>query len=108
MITRNFATASWLPRLFVAVAIIAPTQALASGTSMPWETPLQNIVDSVTGPVAKGVAILAIVVAGLAMAMGEGGGFFRRAAGIVFGIAIAFAATQWGMTFFGFAGGAAF
>jgi type IV secretion system protein VirB2 len=51
---------------------------------------------------------MAIVIAGLAMAMGEGGGFFRKAAGIVFGIAIAFAATQWGMTFFGFAGGASF
>ena len=92
----------------VAAGITLPTRAFSSGTSMPWETPLQNIVDSITGPVAKGVAILAIVVAGLAMAMGEGGGFFRKAAGIVFGIAIAFAATQWGMTFFGFAGGAAF
>jgi type IV secretion system protein VirB2 len=89
-------------------AMMLPGQAFASGTSMPWETPLQNIVDSITGPVAKGVAILAIVIAGLAMAMGEGGGFFRKAAGIVFGIAIAFAATQWGMTFFGFAGGASF
>jgi type IV secretory pathway VirB2 component (pilin) len=92
----------------VAALVLLPSQAFASGTSMPWETPLQNIVDSVTGPVAKGVAILAIVVAGLGMAMGEGGGFFRKAAGIVFGIAIAFAATQWGMTFFGFAGGAGF
>ena len=91
-----------------AALVLLPSHAIASGTSMPWETPLQNIVDSVTGPVAKGVAILAIVVAGLGMAMGEGGGFFRKAAGIVFGIAIAFAATQWGMTFFGFAGGAGF
>jgi type IV secretory pathway VirB2 component (pilin) len=91
-----------------AALVLLPSHAFASGTSMPWETPLQNIVDSVTGPVAKGVAILAIVVAGLGMAMGEGGGFFRKAAGIVFGIAIAFAATQWGMTFFGFAGGAGF
>jgi type IV secretion system protein VirB2 len=94
--------------ILVFTLMMLPGQAFASGTSMPWETPLQNIVDSITGPVAKGVAILAIVIAGLAMAMGEGGGFFRKAAGIVFGIAIAFAATQWGMTFFGFAGGASF
>jgi type IV secretory pathway VirB2 component (pilin) len=94
--------------VLIVAALMLPVQAVASGTSMPWETPLQNIVDSITGPVAKGVAILAIVIAGLAMAMGEGGGFFRKAAGIVFGIAIAFAATQWGMTFFGFAGGAGF
>ena len=40
--------------------------------------------------------------------MGETGGTMRRLCGIVFGIAIAFAASQWGMTFFGFAGGAGF
>ena len=108
MITFRPSTLHTVASALIVAALMLPVQAVASGTSMPWETPLQNIVDSITGPVAKGVAILAIVIAGLAMAMGEGGGFFRKAAGIVFGIAIAFAATQWGMTFFGFAGGAGF
>ena len=108
MITFKPSTLHTAASALIVAALMLPVQAVASGTSMPWETPLQNIVDSITGPVAKGVAILAIVIAGLAMAMGEGGGFFRKAAGIVFGIAIAFAATQWGMTFFGFAGGAGF
>lgn len=94
---------------FLAVtALIAPTAAFAAGTGMPWETPLQNVLDSLTGPVAKAIAIIAIVLTGLGFAMGETGGTMRRLCGIVFGIAIAFAASQWGMTFFGFAGGAGF
>jgi type IV secretory pathway VirB2 component (pilin) len=94
--------------LTATVAILVPTAAFAAGTGMPWETPLQNILDSLTGPVAKAVAIIAIVLTGLGFAMGETGGTMRRLCGIVFGIAIAFAASQWGMTFFGFAGGAGF
>lgn len=92
----------------VTAAVLAPTAALAAGTGMPWETPLQNVLDSLTGPVAKAIAIIAIVLTGLGFAMGETGGTMRRLCGIVFGIAIAFAASQWGMTFFGFAGGAGF
>lgn len=87
---------------------ISASSALASGTGMPWETPLQNVLDSITGPVAKAAGIIAIVTAGLGFAFGESGGLMRRIMGIVFGLAIAFAAAQWGMTFFGFAGGAAF
>lgn len=90
-----------------ATMLYAPA-AWASGTGMPWETPLQNVLDSITGPVAKAAGIIAIVLAGLGFAFGESGGLMRRVMGIVFGIAIAFAATQWGMTFFGFAGGAGF
>lgn len=99
-----------LARLSIAATVIAmaPTAAFASGTGMPWETPLQNVLDSLTGPVAKAIAIIAIVLTGLGFAMGETGGTMRRLCGIVFGIAIAFAASQWGMTFFGFAGGAGF
>jgi type IV secretory pathway VirB2 component (pilin) len=87
---------------------ILTTPALASGTGMPWETPLQNVLDSITGPVLKAVAIIAIIAGALMLALGEGGGVLRRFGGILFGIAIAFAAGQWGMTFFGFAGGAGF
>ena len=94
--------------LTATIAILVPPAAFAAGTGMPWETPLQNILDSLTGPVAKAIAIIAIVLTGLGFAMGETGGTMRRLCGIVFGIAIAFAASQWGMTFFGFAGGAGF
>jgi type IV secretory pathway VirB2 component (pilin) len=92
----------------LALSVLYAPAAYASGTGMPWETPLQNVLDSVTGPVAKAAGIIAIVLAGLGFAFGESGGLMRKVMGIIFGIAIAFAAAQWGMTFFGFAGGAGF
>lgn len=75
---------------------------------MPWEGPLQTIADSVTGPVAKAVGIVAIAVTGLGVAFAEGGSWVRRGLGIIFGLAIAFTASSFAASFFGFAGGAAF
>jgi type IV secretion system protein VirB2 len=94
-------TAIWL-------FLLLPSAAYAAGTGMPWETPIQNILDSITGPIAKAGAIICIVLTGLGFAFGESGTVTRKIVGIVFGISIAFAAAQWGMTFFGFAGGVAF
>ena len=84
---------------------IAPV-AHASGSSMPWEAPLQSILDSVEGPVAKIVAVIIIVVTGLTLAFGDTGGGFRRLIQIVFGISIAFAASSFFLSFFSFGGGA--
>jgi type IV secretory pathway TrbD component len=49
----------------VAVTIMMTHAAHAAGSSMPWEAPLQRILDSVEGPVAKIVAVIIIVVTGL-------------------------------------------
>jgi type IV secretion system protein VirB2 len=84
---------------------IAPA-ARASGSSMPWEAPLQSILDSVEGPVAKIVAVIIIIVTGLTLAFGDTGGGFRRLIQIVFGISIAFAASSFFLSFFSFGGGA--
>lgn len=80
--------------------------ALAAGSNMPWETPLQAILDSVEGPVARIVAVIIIVVTGLSLAFGDTSGGFRRLIQIVFGLSIAFAATSFFLTFFSFGGGA--
>ena len=53
-------------------AIAAP--AYAAGSGMPWETPLQSVVDSITGPVARAAAVIAIVLAGITIIFSEGGG----------------------------------
>ena len=84
---------------------MAPT-AHAAGSSMPWEAPLQSILDSVEGPVAKIVAVIIIIVTGLTLAFGDTGGGFRRLIQIVFGISIAFAASSFFLSFFSFGGGA--
>jgi type IV secretion system protein VirB2 len=77
------------------------------GEAMPWEGPLNKVLASFTGPVAKALCILAIVVTGFAFAFSDGGGM-RRILGILLGVSIAVTATSFGVTFFGFDGGAGF
>jgi type IV secretory pathway VirB2 component (pilin) len=80
--------------------------AYASGSSMPWETPLNSILESVQGPVAKIISVIIITVTGLTLAFGDTSGGFRRLIQIVFGLSIAFAASSFFLTFFSFSGGA--
>jgi type IV secretion system protein TrbC len=88
----------------VALVIAAPAQ--AAGSSMPWEAPLQAILESIQGPVAKIVAVIIIIATGLALAFGDTSGGFRRLIQIVFGLSIAFAASSFFLSFFSFGGGA--
>jgi type IV secretion system protein TrbC len=80
--------------------------AYAAGSGMPWEAPLQRILESIEGPVAKVVAVVTIILTGLSLAFGDMGGGLRRLIQIVFGLSIAFAATSFFLSFFSFAGGA--
>jgi type IV secretory pathway VirB2 component (pilin) len=64
------------------------------GGGMPWEGPLTAVMDSITGPVARIVAILIIVATGLTLAFGDVGQGFKKLLQILFGLAIAFAATS--------------
>jgi type IV secretion system protein TrbC len=57
---------NWLFLSIILLLALSPSLALAAGTGggaggLPWETPLQNVQQSMTGPVAKGVALVAIV-----------------------------------------------
>ena len=79
--------------------------ALAGGSGMPWEGPLQQVVQSITGPVVQAAAVVAVVVFGAGIAMSENGSSMRRGLGIMFGLSIAFAASTFFLDFFGFAGG---
>ncbi len=88
------------------VIVLRPVAAFAAGTGMPWEQPLQQILDSVQGPVAKIVAVIIIIITGLTLAFGETAGGFRRLIQIVFGLSIAFAASSFFLSFFQFGGGA--
>ena len=90
----------------VVLSLVLAGTALAAGSNMPWEQPLQQILDSVQGPVAKIVAVIIIIVTGLSLAFGETSGGFRRLIQIVFGISIAFAASSFFLSFFSFGGGA--
>ena len=90
----------------IAAALLLPATAMASGSGMPWEEPLQQVLESVQGPVAKIVAVIIIIVTGLTLAFGETAGGFRRLIQIIFGLSIAFAASSFFLSFFSFGGGA--
>ena len=89
-----------------AVTLVLCGTAHAAGSGMPWEQPLQQILDSVQGPVAKIIAVIIIIVTGLTLAFGETSDGFRRLIQIVFGLSIAFAASSFFLSFFSFGGGA--
>jgi len=86
--------------------VVTATCVHAAGSGMPWEAPLQRILESIEGPVAKVAAVVIIILTGLSLAFGDMGGGIRRLVQIVFGLSIAFAATSFFLTFFSFAGGA--
>ncbi len=90
----------------VMLAAFTAGPAQAAGSSMPWEAPLQSILESIEGPVAKIVAVIIIIVTGLTLAFGDTSGGFRRLIQIVFGLSIAFAASSFFLSFFSFGGGA--
>ncbi|HDR9224201.1 TPA: TrbC/VIRB2 family protein [Burkholderia vietnamiensis] len=92
--------------LLAAVMLVTAGTAKASGSSMPWETPLQSILESIQGPVAKIIAVIIIISTGLALAFGDTSGGFRKLIQIVFGLSIAFAASSFFLSFFSFSGGA--
>jgi type IV secretory pathway VirB2 component (pilin) len=88
------------------LSVVMAAPAYASGSSMPWEAPLQSILQSIEGPVAKIIAVIVIISTGLALAFGDTSGGFRRLIQIVFGLSIAFAASSFFLSFFSFGGGA--
>ena len=103
---RLLGTAPLTPIGTFACSVLLAMPAYAAGSNMPWEQPLQQILDSVQGPVAKILSVIVIIVTGLTLAFGDTSGGFRRLIQIVFGLSIAFAASSFFLSFFSFGGGA--
>lgn len=100
----------WTGRLAAigAALFVLAAPAHAAGSGMPWEGPLNQILQSITGDVAKAIGVIAITITGLAMAFGDTGGGMKKLLQIVFGLSIAFTATSFFLSFFSFGGGATF
>jgi type IV secretion system protein VirB2 len=103
---RLLSTTALTPIGTFACSVLLAMPAYAAGSNMPWEQPLQQILDSVQGPVAKILSVIVIIVTGLTLAFGDTSGGFRRLIQIVFGLSIAFAASSFFLSFFSFGGGA--
>jgi len=90
--------------LWKTAASLISTLALASVASAqgnsPWENAVNVLQTSFTGPIAKGLALVSIVVGGLTFAFGEGGGK-RTFAGIIFGVGMSVLAVNFLTWLFG-------
>ena len=75
-----------------ALLVLMPGVLHAQGTS-PWVDAVAELETQFTGPIARGLSLIAIVVGGLMFAFGEGGSK-RTLAGIIFGIGMAVGAVN--------------
>lgn len=90
---------------FLALLLVAGP-AHAAGSGMPWEGPIQQFVDSITGPIAQAAGVIAIVITGIGFAFSQSGGVMQKGMMVALGLCCAFAASTFFLDFFGFAGGA--
>ncbi len=74
----------------ILLVVLAPLPALAQS---PWERAADNLAATFTGPLARSLALVAIVIGGLMFMFGEGGAK-RQISGIVFGGGLALFAAQ--------------
>lgn len=75
----------------LATFLLLPTIAFAQ--SSPWERAASNLERTFTGPLARSLALVSIVIGGLMFMFGEGGAK-RQISGIVFGGGLALFAGQ--------------
>ena len=80
-------------RAGVSAFAILLTLPIAVSAQAPWERAANNLALSFTGPLARSLALVAIVIGGLLFMFGEGGAK-RQISGIVFGGGLALFAGQ--------------
>ena len=80
-------------RIFVMCTAIVLTSPLMVFAQAPWERAAANLEATFTGPLARSLALVAIVIGGLMFMYGEGGAK-KQVSGIVFGGGLALFATQ--------------
>lgn len=86
---------AFLPLLIGAVMLLTMFAEPAFAQAMPWEGPLCKVAMSLKGPVAKAVAVIAIVICGLMLAVGEVSGVFKTMLGLLAGVSMALLASNW-------------
>ncbi len=77
----------------VAVSLLLASPAFAQAGNSPWENAMNVLQQAFTSTIARGLSLVAIVVAGLTFAFGEGGSK-RILAGVLFGVGMAIAAVN--------------
>lgn len=67
---RRIAT-PFAPIVFLMILAANPAAAATGNSGLPWEAPLQTIQNSLTGPVATAIAVVALFAAGAALVFGD-------------------------------------
>ena len=94
--TGRSAARQYLLALAITIAFALPTYAQTAGGGgggSPWENAVDVLRQSFTGPIARGLSLVSIVVGGLMFAFGEGQSK-RMLSGIVFGVGMAIGAVN--------------
>lgn len=93
--------------LVIVTGLVFCDSALAStlNTGMPWEGPMDKVVRSITGPVAKSAGAVALTSTGLAWAFGVGNDMVQKGAKVGTALSVAFNATSHLLPMLGFAKG---
>jgi type IV secretory pathway VirB2 component (pilin) len=91
---RRYVRSCWLrsPLVSLGFTLLFAAPAFAQGAS-PWENAVNVLMTAFTSTIARGLSLVAIVVAGLTFAFGEGGSK-RVLAGVLFGVGMAIAAVN--------------
>jgi len=88
--------------LLTVQAQLSSYAATGGGAGLPWESPLQQITNSLQGPVAASISVIALIISGAALAFGgELNEFARRIIMIVMAISLLAFATPFVTSLFG-------
>ena len=91
----KYLRSSWLrsPLVTIGLTLLLAAPAFAQQGNSPWENAVNVLQQAFTSTIARGLSLVAIVVAGLTFAFGEGGSK-RVLAGVLFGVGMAIAAVN--------------
>ena len=80
--------------LLPVLLVLAAAPLLATAPTNPWQTAVDNISAAFTGPVGRGLSLIAIAISGMMFAFGEPGAK-KTVFGVVFGVSMIMAAATW-------------
>ena len=99
---RRFSPSAILTMGLMALPAIAAAEETETAGALPWEQRLNQLADSLSGPVIRVVGILAIIMIAGALAVGAGGSAMKSGLQVVLGLTIAASAVTFGLPFLGF------
>ena len=91
-------------KMYIAAFLLLSSNAMATTGDAPWISGLDKLVKVLTGPTARLISILALVLLGFAIIGGFTEHLSKKAIGWISGSTIVFAAATWGPKFLGYSG----